>query len=92
VEDLKPCPGAAPKGRIDGNAFLLGNHRLIHEQGRCSDELEAQLSALEEQGKTVILLTDEQACMAFSPWPTRSKTAAVRPLPSCTHWASKRSC
>ena len=38
----------------------MGNHRLIHEQGRCSEALEARLSVLEEQGKTVILLADDQ--------------------------------
>ena len=46
---------------IDGKVYHLGNHRLIHEQGRCSDDLEARLSILEEQGKSVIVLTDEQS-------------------------------
>ena len=44
---------------IDGKRYHLGNHRLVHEQGRCSDALEAQLPALEAQGKTVIVLTDD---------------------------------
>ncbi len=45
---------------IAGSLYYLGNHRLIREQGLCLDELEARLSALEEQGKTVILLADTQ--------------------------------
>ncbi|WP_114973531.1 heavy metal translocating P-type ATPase [Rhodoferax ferrireducens] len=61
VEEFEALPGRGTKGLIDGKRYHLGNHRLIHEQGRCSDELEARLSALEEQGKTVILLTDEQS-------------------------------
>ena len=60
VEDFEALAGRGTKGVIDGKLYYLGNHRLIHEQGRCSDELEARLTALEEQGKTVILLTDEQ--------------------------------
>jgi Cd2+/Zn2+-exporting ATPase len=61
VEEFEALPGRGTKGIIDGKLYHLGNHRLIHEQGRCSDELEVRLSALEEQGKTVILLSDEQS-------------------------------
>ena len=60
VDAFEALPGRGTKGVIDGKLFYLGNHRLIHEQGRCSDALEARLSALEKQGKTVILLADEQ--------------------------------
>jgi Cd2+/Zn2+-exporting ATPase len=61
VEGFEALPGRGTKGIIDGKLYHLGNHRLIHEQGRCSDELEVRLTALEEHGKTVILLTDEQS-------------------------------
>ena len=65
VDDFEALPGRGTKGLIDGKPYHLGNHRLIHEQGRCSDELEARLSALEEQGKTVILLADEQGVLGL---------------------------
>ena len=65
VDDFAALPGRGTQGRINGTLYYLGNHRLIHEQGRCSDALEAQLSALEQQGKTVILLTDEQKVQAL---------------------------
>ena len=61
VHGFEALPGRGTKGMMGGKVYHLGNHRLIHEQGRCSDELEARLSALEEQGKTVILLTDDQS-------------------------------
>jgi len=60
VADFEALPGRGTRGVIDGNRYYLGNHRLIHEQGLCSDELETRLSALEEQGKTVIVLADAQ--------------------------------
>lgn len=60
VADFEALPGRGTRGVIAGSLYYLGNHRLIHEQGLCSDELEARLSALEEQGKTVILLADTQ--------------------------------
>jgi len=59
VDAFEALPGRGTKGVIDGKLYHLGNHRLIHEQGRCSSELEARLSALEAQGKTVILLADD---------------------------------
>ena len=59
VEAFEALPGRGSKGFIAGKVYHLGNHRLIHELGRCSGELEARLSALEAQGKTVILLSDE---------------------------------
>ena len=61
VENFEALPGRGSKGVIDGKVYHMGNHRLIHEQGRCSDELEMRLLVLEEQGKTVIVLTDEQS-------------------------------
>ncbi len=60
VEDFEALAGRGTKGSINVTLYYLGNHRLIHEQGRCSDALEAQLSVLEKQGKTVILLADEK--------------------------------
>jgi Cd2+/Zn2+-exporting ATPase len=61
VVRFEALAGRGVKGEINGKTYYLGNHRLIHEQGRCSDALEQQLSALEAQGKTVILLTDEES-------------------------------
>ncbi len=65
VVGFEALPGRGVKGFIDGTAFHLGNHRLIHEQGRCSPELEARLTALEAQGKTVILLGNEQSVLGL---------------------------
>jgi Cd2+/Zn2+-exporting ATPase len=61
VLQFEALAGRGVKGLIAGKTYYLGNHRLIHEQGRCSDALERQLSTLEEQGKTVILLTDDSS-------------------------------
>ena len=61
VESFAALAGLGVQGVIAGKTYCLGNHRLIHAQGRCSDALELQLAALEAQGKTVILLTDEHS-------------------------------
>ncbi len=53
------------KGRLDGRAFHLGNHRLVEELGVCSPQLEVQLEALERQGKTAVLLVGESGVLAI---------------------------
>jgi len=58
VESFEALPGRGTKGMLDGKLYYLGNHRLIHELGFCSEALETQLTALEQQGKTVILLAN----------------------------------
>ena len=58
VADFSALPGRGVTGNVDGVGYTLGNHRLIHELGVCSDALEAQIDPLEAQGKTVLLLTD----------------------------------
>ena len=65
VTDFEALPGRGVKGRIDGQEYHLGNHRLIEELGLCSSELEAKLDALEEQGKTTVLLAGKSGVIAL---------------------------
>ncbi|WP_425355196.1 heavy metal translocating P-type ATPase [Ramlibacter agri] len=51
-------PGRGVSGHVEGRLLQMGNHRLVEEAGACSPELEAQLAALEEQGKTAIVLVE----------------------------------
>lgn len=65
VEGFEALAGLGVKGEVDGRVYHLGNHRLVHDAGYCSPELEAQLEALESQGKTVVLLFDESGPLAL---------------------------
>ena len=65
VQDFTALAGRGTSGRIDGQEFVLGNHRLIHETGRCDAALEAALRAHEQQGRTVTLLADETRVLAI---------------------------
>ncbi|MBN7118135.1 heavy metal translocating P-type ATPase [Ectopseudomonas oleovorans] len=67
VEDFAALPGQGIRGRIDGRLLYLGNHRLVEDLGLCSAQLEERLEALERQGKSVVVLCDEQrALMLFA--------------------------
>ena len=65
VHEFTALAGRGVQGEIDGVHYVLGNHRLIHERGLCSAELENRLAALEREGKTVVLLADEVQVLAL---------------------------
>jgi Cd2+/Zn2+-exporting ATPase len=65
VTDFESLPGMGVQGLVAGRRYWLGNHRLVHDMGLCSDELEAQMEALERQGKTLVLLADEASVLAL---------------------------
>lgn len=67
VEGFEALPGRGSKGRVDGRLLYMGNHRLVEDLGLCSAQLEQRLEALERQGKSVVVLCDEQrALMLFA--------------------------
>lgn len=61
VDAFEALHGRGTTGRIDGATWWLGNHRLVHDMGLCSEALEAQLEAMERQGRTVVLLAGGRA-------------------------------
>lgn len=65
VAEFAALAGRGVRGEIDGQAYHLGNHRLVEELGLCSPELEAELDVLERQGKTVVLLLDRSGPLAL---------------------------
>jgi Zn2+/Cd2+-exporting ATPase len=65
VDEFEALPGRGVQGKIKGKLYALGNHRLAEERGRCSAELEARLDTLEREGKTVVLLIDEERVLAM---------------------------
>jgi Cd2+/Zn2+-exporting ATPase len=65
VDSFEALLGRGVKGRIGGQLFYLGNHRLIEELKLCSSALEARLNVLELQGKTTVLVASEQAVLAL---------------------------
>ncbi len=65
VNDFTELPGRGVRGRIDGDNYHLGNRLLIEELGVFSSALESQLSVLEAQGKTVVILVREDEVQAL---------------------------
>ena len=65
VEDFAVLQGRGVRGRIDGQPWHLGNHRLVEELGFCTPGLEAQLAALENEGQTAIVLCAPEGPVAL---------------------------
>lgn len=65
VDNFEALTGRGVRGEINGQVYHLGNHRLVEELGLCSPALEEKLFALEEQGKTVVLLLDTSGPLAL---------------------------
>ncbi|MGV3617290.1 MAG: heavy metal translocating P-type ATPase [Fimbriimonas sp.] len=63
VADFDSITGRGVKGRLDGRLYYLGNHRLGHEMGICSPEVEAVLERLEAEAKTAVVLSDETGAL-----------------------------
>src|SRR5690606_29754876 len=91
VEDFEALPGRGTKGRIDGRLLYMGNHRLVEDLGLCSAQLEVRLEALERQGRSVVVLCDEQrALMLFAVADTVRQTS--REAISELHQLGVRTC
>ncbi len=61
-EQFESLTGRGVRAAIDGTEYVIGNHELIEEWGICSPEVEQVLSAMEEEGKTAVVLgTDTEA-------------------------------
>ena len=55
-DSFEALPGRGVQCNVEGKAVLLGNRKLMQEQNVSISELEADLTALEAQGKTVMIL------------------------------------
>ncbi|MBS0307558.1 MAG: heavy metal translocating P-type ATPase, partial [Proteobacteria bacterium] len=63
IADFEALTGRGVKGRIGGEVFYLGNHRLAHELGVCSPDIEGRLEQFEKEGKTAIVLCSATAAL-----------------------------
>ena len=55
--DFENLPGRGVKAQVEGSEVLLGNRRLMEEYGVSLGQLEADVQRLEEDGRTVMIVT-----------------------------------
>jgi Cd2+/Zn2+-exporting ATPase len=54
--DYLSVTGQGARATIDGHPHFIGNHRMAHEAGVCSPEIEALLSGIESKGQSLAVL------------------------------------
>ncbi len=60
VEGFRAVPGSGVEGYIDGKAYSLGNRRMMQTANAPMTLAEERMRSLEDEGKTVMVLTDGQ--------------------------------
>ena len=83
IDKFESLTGRGIRGMVEGAVCVLGNHRLIHEIGFCTDSLETALESIEAQGQTaVVLLRDSQpkAIFAIADQPKKQSRNALEQL------------
>ena len=64
VTEFEALTGRGVRGKIEGRAHFVGNHRLAEENHVCGPHVEAVLARLEAEGKTGVVLTTDQEALA----------------------------
>ena len=59
VTDFVSTPGMGASAFVDAQKFVVGNHRMAHETGVCSDSLETLLNDVEQRGNTAIVVMSQ---------------------------------
>lgn len=54
--DFQSITGRGAKGSIGGHTYFVGNHRLAHELGVCTPELETKLAEIEASARSVVIV------------------------------------
>ena len=62
-EQFKAIAGMGVQGRVEGKSLMLGNSRLLRENGIDLSGIEQRASELADQGKTVIYVAEEYALL-----------------------------
>lgn len=65
VSDFAAIPGRGTRGLIEGTRWFLGNQRLAAELKLRTAQLAEKLTAFEEQGKSAVLLMNEDGAVAI---------------------------
>ena len=61
LSDFAALPGRGIRGTAEGHAVLLGNRRLFREEGIDAGDIESAMTALEQQGKTAMMVGTDRA-------------------------------
>lgn len=56
ADSYESITGRGARALIDGHPHFIGNHKMAHDLGVCSPEVEARLAEIEERGQSLAIL------------------------------------
>jgi Cd2+/Zn2+-exporting ATPase len=56
ADGFRALPGLGAEATLDGQALLVGSHRLFEERGLCTPAIDARLERLGHEGRTAVLV------------------------------------
>ena len=65
VAEFTALPGQGVQGRIAGQRWHLGNHRMMEALGFWTPQLEERIVLLEQEGKSIVVLAGEDGPLAL---------------------------
>lgn len=65
IERFESLTSRGVKAIIEDKAYYIGNHELCEEVGFCTPDVEQAIANLEKQGKTVIVLAEENQALGI---------------------------
>jgi len=64
VQNFESKTGRGVIGEIEGQNYILGNHRMTEEENVCCDHVHDALAQLESEGKTTVILANDKEAIA----------------------------
>jgi Cd2+/Zn2+-exporting ATPase len=65
TEDFASITGKGIRTKVNGKTYVIGNHQLMEELGVCGPAVEKVLFDLEQQGKTAVIVSDDQQVLGI---------------------------
>lgn len=65
TREFQSITGQGAQARLNGDVYLIGNHRLFEERGLCTPEADRRAAQWEAQGKTTVYFGTEQEMMGM---------------------------
>lgn len=65
AESFETIQGKGATGVINGKSYWLGSHRYLEQRGQQTPEVHQQLEAMQEAGRTVVVIGNDQHVCGF---------------------------
>jgi Cd2+/Zn2+-exporting ATPase len=78
VTNFQTIDGKGVEGKIDGEYYIAGNHRLFEEKGWCNEHIHRLLEKVEDERHTAVLVGNRQTVLGILSINDSLRPAAVK--------------